>query len=91
MNVITSKGPVGGKMPIVANNDRQAVYFALACCLDTEVETARIARIRSTKYVEDLWVSEPFLDQVLSSGRVEVVNEPGPILFDNAGMFIENW
>ncbi|MDQ2683309.1 MAG: lactate racemase domain-containing protein [Chloroflexota bacterium] len=91
MNVITSKGPVGGKMPIIANNDRQALYFALACCLDTEVETARIARIRSTKYVEDLWVSEPFLDQVLSSGRVEVVNEPGPILFDDSGMFIENW
>ena len=91
MNMITAKGPEGARIPMTVDSDRQALYIALACCLDTEVESARIARIRSTKYVEDLWVSEPFLDQVLSSGRVEVVNEPGPILFDNDGMFAEGW
>ena len=91
MNMITAKGPEGARIPMTLDSDRQALYIAIACCLDTKVESARIARIRSTKYVEDLWVSEPFLDQVLSSGRVEVVNEPGPILFDADGMFTEGW
>jgi hypothetical protein len=91
MNMITSKGPEGARIPMMMDNDRQALYIALACCLDTQVETARIARIRSTKYVEDIWVSEPFLNQVLASGRVDVVNEPGPIQFDSHGMFAENW
>ena len=91
MNMITSKGPEGARIPMMMDNDRQALYIALACCLDTQVETARIARIRSTKYVEDMWVSEPFLNQVLASGRVDVVNEPGPIQFDSHGMFAENW
>jgi hypothetical protein len=91
MNMITAKGPEGARIPMTMDSDRQALYVAIACCLDTKVEEARIARIRSTKYVEDLWVSEPFLDQVLSSGRVDVVNEPGPILFDANGMFSEGW
>ena len=91
MNMITSKGPEGARIPMTLESDRQALYIAIACCLDTQVESARIARIRSTKYVEDLWVSEPFLDQVLSTGRVELVNEPGPILFDSNGMFAEGW
>jgi hypothetical protein len=91
MNMITAKGPEGARIPMTLDSDRQALYIALACCLDTKVEGARIARIRSTKYVEDLWVSEPFLDQVLSTGRVDVVNEPGPILFDRDGMFSEGW
>jgi hypothetical protein len=91
MNMITSKGPEGARIPMTVESDRQALYIAIACCLDTQVESARVARIRSTKYVEDLWVSEPFLDQVLSTGRVELVNEPGPILFDTNGMFAEGW
>jgi hypothetical protein len=91
MNMITAKDPEGARIPMTMDSDRQALYIAIACCLDTKTEGARIARIRSTKYVEDLWVSEPFLDQVLSSGRVDVVNEPGPILFDANGMFSEGW
>jgi hypothetical protein len=91
MNMITSKGPEGARIPMTLESDRQALYIAIACCLDTQVEGARIARIRSTKYVEDLWVSEPFLDQVLTTGREELVNEPGPILFDSTGMFAEGW
>lgn len=91
MNMITAKGPEGARIPMTVESDRQALYIALACCLDTKVEEARIARIRSTKYVEDLWVSEPFLAQVLASDRVEVINEPGPMLFDSNGIFLEGW
>jgi hypothetical protein len=91
MNMITAKGPEGARIPMTLDSDREAIYIALACCLDTQVETARIARIRSTKYVEDLWVSEPYLHEVLATGRVDVINEPGPIRFDSAGMLVEGW
>ena len=91
MNMITAKGPEGARIPMTFDTDREAIYIALACCLDTEPETARIARIRSTKYVEDLYVSEPYLNEVLSTGRVDVINEPGPIAFDEQGMLAERW
>jgi hypothetical protein len=91
MNMITAKGPEGARIPMTMENDRTALYIAIACCLDTKVESARVARIRSTKYVEDLWVSEPYLEQVMATGRCDLVNEPGPILFDANGMFTEGW
>ncbi|MER3438396.1 MAG: hypothetical protein C4346_12885 [Chloroflexota bacterium] len=88
MNGITAKHPEGGKIPLIVETDRQALYIALACCFRTQVETARIARIRSTKHVEELWVSEPFLPEVLASGRVEPLTDPESIAFDERGMLI---
>jgi hypothetical protein len=89
MNLITAKGPQGARIPITVETDREALYVAIACCLRTEVETARIARIRSTKYVEEFWVSEPFLPEILATGRVTPLTDPMPIAFDANGMFVD--
>jgi len=89
MNLITAKAPQGARIPLTVDTDRQALYVALACCLRTTPETARIARIRDTKHVETLWASEPLLPELLATGRVDLLADPRPIAFDSAGMFIE--
>src|SRR3712207_4442221 len=86
MNLITAKAPQGARIPLTVETDRQALYVAIACCLKTTTETARIARIRDTKHVEELWASEPLLPELLASGRVEVMGEPRLIAFDAVGM-----
>jgi uncharacterized protein (DUF362 family) len=86
MNMITAKSPQGVRVPLTAENDRQALFVALACCLKTEVETARIARIADTKHVEHLWVSEMLLPEVLASGRVEQTGDLRDISFNGDGM-----
>ena len=87
MNLITAKAPQGARIPLTVETDRQALYVALACCVKTEPATARIARIRDTKHVEELWASEPLLPELLATGRVEALGEPRPIGFDGSGMF----
>lgn len=87
MNVITSKYPAGGRTPMVVANDRQALYLALASAQRVEAGTARIARIKNTKDVEEFWASEPLLPELLETGRVEVLAEMAPIAFDANGMF----
>jgi lactate racemase-like protein len=89
MNMITAKAPQGARIPITVDNDRQALYVALACCLKTTPETARIARIPDTKHVETFWASEPLLPELLATGRVEPLDEPREIAFDAAGMLAE--
>ena len=89
MNCITSKSPGGARTPMVLDTDRQALHIAIASCLETETETARVARIESTKHVEEMWVSEALLPEMLATGKVTVLNEPGPIVFDDEGMFVE--
>jgi hypothetical protein len=87
MNVITSKYPAGGRTPMVVDNDRQALYLALASAQRVEAETAKIARIKNTKDVEEFWASEPLLPELIATGRVEMLNEPAAIGFDANGMF----
>ncbi len=87
MNSITAKAPEGARIPLVVENDRQAAYIGVACCLNTETERARIVRIRDTKHLETFWASEPLLPELLETGRVEVLGEPEAMRFDSNGMF----
>ncbi len=87
MNTVTAKAPQGARIPLTAENDRQALYIALASALKVSPETARIARILDTKHVEHIWASETLVPEMLASGRVEQVGDFEPISFDLAGMF----
>ena len=61
--------------------------MAIACCLKVEPPDARIVRIRDTKHLELLYVSEPALADVLATGRCEIVRPLEAIEFDRSGMF----
>jgi uncharacterized protein (DUF362 family) len=87
MNCVTAKTPEGARVPLTVDTDREALSIALACCLQTEVEQARIARIRDTKHLDEFWASEPWLPELLATGRVEPLCDPQPIAFDDGGMF----
>lgn len=89
MNSITSKAPGPARIPMIVDTDRQALYIALASCLQIQNETARVARIDSTKHLETFWASEPWLPELLATGKVEPLGEPAPIAFDDQGMFAE--
>ena len=89
MNLITAKSPDGAKIPITVENDRQALQIALACCTKVENATAKLMRIRDTKHLEEVWVSEPLLPELALLGTVEPLTDPAEIAFDEAGMFAE--
>lgn len=87
MNCITAKTPEGARVALTVETDRQALFLAIACCLKVEPPDARIVRIRDTKHLELMYVSEPALEEVLATGRCDVVHELESIAFDGAAMF----
>jgi hypothetical protein len=89
MNNITAKSPLGAALPMAVESDRRALHIALACCTQVDVETARLMRIRDTKHLEELWVSEALLPELVALGSAEPLTEPAPIAFDANGMFVE--
>lgn len=90
MNCITAKTPEGARIPLTAENDRQALFIAIACCLQVTPETARIARIEDTKHLESLWVSEPWWEAELKAlDHLSAAGEPQEIAFTPDGMFVE--
>jgi hypothetical protein len=89
MNCITSKSPAAARLPIVVDTDRQALFLSINSCLQTEVEQARVVRIKNTKDLEEFWATEPVLPEILATGRVELLGEPHEIPFDSVGMLTE--
>ena len=90
MNCVTAKTPEGARIPLTVDNDRQALFIAIACCLQVTPETARIARIQDTKHLETLWVSEPWWEAELKAlTSLEPLAEPTEITFDADGMFVD--
>jgi hypothetical protein len=89
MNCITSKSPAAARLPIVVDTDRQALFLSINSCLQTEVEQARVVRIKNTKDLEEFWATEPVLPEILATGHVELLGELHEIPFDSVGMLTE--
>jgi hypothetical protein len=91
MNSITAKTPEGARVSLTVESDREALAIAIACCVQVVPENARIVRAPDTKHLELLYVSAPALDDVMASGRCEVVRPLHPIAFDDRGMFVDRY
>jgi hypothetical protein len=72
-NVLTSSFLERGMVPLVAPTPREAVEWALRSCgRATEGRELRLARIRSTLRLEELWVSDALKLQLSGDARIEV-------------------
>ncbi|HJX68150.1 MAG TPA: DUF362 domain-containing protein, partial [Candidatus Limnocylindrales bacterium] len=87
MNCITAKTPEGARVALTVDTDRQALSVAIASCLKVEPPDARIVRIRDTKHLGLLYVSRPAIEEVLATGRCEIVRPLEAVEFDRDGMF----
>jgi hypothetical protein len=86
MNGYTSGtgGLLRGRLPNVLANDRAAIATAMRMCGQPDSAKVRLARIKNTLQVEDVWFSASLLDAANRS-RVEVTGAPKPMQFDAAG------
>jgi hypothetical protein len=89
MNMITAKSPQGAKVPITVDTDRQALQLAIASALKVPVGQAKIMRIRNTKSVEYLRVSESLLGEIRGDANLDIVEDVKAIDFDPDGMFTD--
>ncbi|MCR8632291.1 nickel-dependent lactate racemase [Paenibacillus radicis (ex Xue et al. 2023)] len=87
-NVITSTFLQRAMIPIILENDREAMSTALRCSWGVNPEQARVMRISSTLHLEHLYVSEALLPEIEALGHVEIVGELEEMQFDADGFFI---
>ena len=79
-NTLTSTFLDRGKIPIVAEHDKQAVEYALSTC--GPVKSAGIIRIQDTLHLSEIYVSENFLEE-LSGNSIEIIGEPRDLFREN--------
>ncbi len=85
INQLTSKTPEGGRLPMVAPNDRAALQMAIVSLRGTQRDTLRLARIRNTKDLTRVWATATVLDELLATGRAEQLGELQAPAFDADG------
>ena len=71
-NIVTSGFLLRGKLPVVAENDRQAWELCLRGAGVVDVSNVRAARIVDTLHCADLWVTDAVLTGLAGDPRVEV-------------------
>lgn len=87
MNMITAKVPCGARIPVTVDTDRQALSLAIASALKVEAGRERIIRIRSTKAMTNVWMSEALIDEYRAAHPEVTIGALTDIAFDDAGMF----
>lgn len=88
VNCITSGHPTAGMIPMVYQNDRDAIADALATIGMTEPEDAKVIQIRDTLHLSEMNISEVFLRNQTSEA-FEILNGPHEMAFDHNGMLAD--
>ena len=88
-NVITSMNLDGAALPLVMNNDREAIALAVKTVVRTRPQDCRIVHIRNTLDLAEIQVSEPMLAEVkAATERFQIVSPAGPLQFDVNGNLV---
>jgi hypothetical protein len=83
LNGLTAGALEAIKIPIVLDSDRQALEVALHSV--GHAAEARIAIVRSTLDLEDLWVSEALASDVAANPHLEVIAPAAELEFETDG------
>ncbi len=84
-NQLTSRVVASARIPMVMENDRQAIQAAVKTCCGIDENKLRMIRIKNTKDIEEILISPALMTEAQNHPRVEVVSQPAELLFDSAG------
>jgi hypothetical protein len=87
-NVITSTFLDRAKIPIVLENDKEALNAALRANWGVASKEARIVRIPNTLHIGELLVSEIIYNEVKNNDNIEVIKDLHELQFDENGYFL---
>jgi hypothetical protein len=87
-NVVTSTFLARAAIPIVLDNDRDALKAALRATWGVAAEEARIVRIPNTLHIGELYVSEVIFNELKDQKNIEVLEDLQEMKFDENGYFL---
>jgi hypothetical protein len=84
-NVITSTVLLTPKIPLFAGSDRACIQIALRTCNYIDRDRPRMVRIRDTKHIGEIWMSEALLDEAAQDPALEVLGQSEKWPFNDRG------
>jgi hypothetical protein len=84
-NSVAAISPEKAAIPLTVENDREAIVICAATAGLDSPATVRLVRIRDTKHLEVMEVSEALSEEVRSNPRLKRESPWGPMAFDGDG------
>lgn len=82
-NVITSGATMAARLPIITDNDEQAVRLAMLCSYREHMEDVRVVHIMDTLHLTQIDISRNMLKDICSDKRFSVIGPGRPLNFDD--------
>lgn len=73
------------KIPMVMDNDREAIQLALKACYAEKTETLRVIHIQDTAHLEYIEISESLLTEARGNSKIEILSAPFDWTFNDFG------
>lgn len=74
------------KIPMIMDNDREAIQLALCCCPEAEDQNElKVIHIRDTAHIENIEISEGLLQTARENKNIEILSDPFEMAFDESG------
>lgn len=87
-NVITSTVLPSGAIPMMMENDKQAIVVALKTCNNIQPHEAKIVRIQNTAHLDHIQISEPLLEAAKANKNIEIEGDFFDMTFDEDDMLV---
>ena len=87
-NALTAHSLLSPKIPVVTENDREALDIALRILPGGIAKAPKIVRIVNTKDLENIWMSETYQQTFEENHDLEVMGPPQAIQFSDHGSLI---
>jgi len=84
MNTFTAKRLNLSRIPMCIENELQAMQVMLNFRQETDPASLRLAWIRNTAKLDELWASQALLEEARANDNLEILSEPSPVRFDDA-------
>ncbi|MGB4589381.1 MAG: lactate racemase domain-containing protein [Clostridiaceae bacterium] len=88
-NVVTATMLNGGKLPMYMNSDKDAIKVCIRTCNGIDFSKVKIVRIGNTAEMEDILVSESYIEELKDREDIEILSEPFEMEFDEEGYLID--
>jgi hypothetical protein len=73
------------RIPIVLESDREAIAACLKFCGNNDKTNPRVIRIRDTMHMDQIWVSEALIPEVLANPNMRIIGQPEELFFNDFG------
>lgn len=88
VNAVTATVLNAGRIPMYANNDREALLLCIRTCNGIRFDRVRIARARNTLSLDRIQVSETLYEEIRDREDVELIGSPEEMEFDEEGFLL---